>query len=383
MINSKKPVVVVGAGLFGLTLAERIANELGREVIILEKRDVIGGNAFSTVDSSSGIELHKYGSHLFHTDNERIWSYVNNFTKFNDYKHKVWAKHTGKIFPMPINLATISLFCEKLMSPGEAKNWILGQQSPDNLKPKNFEEKAIQLIGEPLYRAFIAGYTEKQWQVDPKKLPHEIISRLPVRYNFNINYFDDKYQGLPLDGYMTWFSRMVDNPLIKIETNCDYFAKKELFKTDQLVIYSGPIDRFFEYKHGPLSWRTLDFEWESIETDDFQGTAVVNYSDLDVAFTRIHEFKHLHPERSHHSGKTVIAREYSRFAVGDDDPYYPVNTEEDRIKLERYRALKSNIGHVIFGGRLGSYKYLDMHMAIGSALNVFSQKVIPILTEGE
>jgi len=383
MINSKKPVVVVGAGLFGLTLAERIANELGREVLILEKRDVIGGNAFSSVDSSSGIELHKYGSHLFHTDNERIWNYVNNFTKFNDYKHQVWAKHTGKIFPMPINLATISLFCEKFMSPSAAKNWILSQQPKDNLNPKNFEEKAIQLIGEPLYRAFIAGYTEKQWQVDPKKLPHEIIRRLPVRYNFNINYFDDKYQGLPLDGYMTWFSRMVDNPLIKIETNCDYFAKKELFQTDQLVLYSGPIDRFFEYKHGPLSWRTLDFEWESIETDDFQGTAVVNYSDLDVTFTRIHEFKHLHPERSYHPGKTVIAREYSRFAVGDDDPYYPVNTEEDRIKLDRYRALKSNMKNVIFGGRLGSYKYLDMHMAIGSALNVFSQKVTPILTEGE
>ncbi len=383
MINSKKPVVVVGAGLFGLTLAERIANELRREVLILEKRDFIGGNAYSSVDVSSGIEIHKYGSHLFHTDNEKIWTYVNNFTKFNDYKHQVWAKHTGKIFPMPINLATISLFCEKLMSPSAAKSYILSQQPPDNLKPKNFEEKAIQLIGEPLYRAFIAGYTEKQWQVDPTKLPHEIITRLPVRYNFNINYFDDKYQGLPLEGYMTWFSRMVDNPLIKIETNCDYFSKKELFQKDQLVIYSGPIDRFFGYKHGPLSWRTLDFEWESIETDDFQGTAVVNYSDLDVPFTRIHEFKHLHPERTHQPGKTVIAREYSRFAVGDDDPYYPVNTEEDRIKLDGYRSLKSNISNVIFGGRLGSYKYLDMHMAIGSALNVFAQKVFPMLTEGE
>jgi len=383
IINSRKPIVIVGAGLFGLTLAERIANELGREVLILEKRDFIGGNAYSYFDTTSGIEIHKYGSHLFHTDNEKIWKYVNNFTKFNDYKHQVWAKHNNKVFPMPINLGTISLFCNKFMTPNEARIWISDHQHPNTGTPKNFEEKAIQLVGEPLYRAFIAGYTEKQWQVDPKKLPGEIISRLPVRYSFNIDYFDDKYQGLPLDGYMNWFARMIENPLIKIETNSDYFAMEQKVQNDQLLIFSGPIDRFFAYKYGPLSWRTLEFEWENILTNDFQGAAVINYSDLDVPFTRIHEFKHLHPERNNDSGRSVIAREFSRFAVGDDDPYYPINTLADRKNLDLYRALKSNTPNVIFGGRLGSYKYLDMHMAIGSALNVFEQQVLPMLIGGK
>ena len=383
VINSRKPIVIVGAGLYGLTLAERIANELGKEVLILEKREFIGGNAFSYFDTSSGIEIHKYGSHLFHTDNEKIWRYVNNFTSFNDYRHQVWAKHNNRIYPMPINLGTISLFCEKFMTPSKARMWIADQQLSNTTTATNFEEKAIQLIGEPLYRAFIAGYTEKQWQVDPKQLPQEIISRLPVRYNFNIDYFDDKYQGLPLNGYMNWFARMVENPLIKIETDSDYFVMRERFKNDQLVIFSGPIDRFFDYKYGALSWRTLDFEWEILATDDFQGASVINYSDLDVPFTRIHEFKHLHPERKNDSGLTVIAREYSRFALGDDDPYYPINTLEDKKKLDLYRALRSKAPNVIFGGRLGSYKYLDMHMAIGSALSAFEQKVLPMLIGGK
>jgi UDP-galactopyranose mutase len=377
-----KPIVVVGAGLFGLTIAERIASELGREVIILERRSHIGGNAHSFFDSATGIEVHKYGSHLFHTDNLKIWDYVNRFTKFNNYKHKVWAKHQGKLFPMPINLATISLFCEKFMTPMEAKEWIASKRKPDPENPKNFEDKAIQLIGEPLYRAFIAGYTEKQWQVEPKQLPAEIISRLPVRYNFNLDYFDDNFQGLPINGYMHWFSEMINNPLIKIETETDFFNKKDKYLSDHLIVYTGPIDRFFDYKFGPLSWRTLDFEWENVQTDDYQGTAVVNYSDIDVGFTRIHEFRHLHPERKYTSTNTVIAREFSRFAVEDDEPYYPVNTEEDRYILEKYRSLKASPKNVLFGGRLGSYQYLDMHMAIGSALSMFSQKIAPMFKEG-
>jgi UDP-galactopyranose mutase len=367
-------LVVVGSGLFGLTIAERAARELGMKVQILEKRPVIGGNAFSEFDAATGIEIHTYGSHLFHTSNERVWEYVNRFTAFTNYQHKVWTKHNGSNYQMPINLATISQFLEKEMSPQEARAYVLSESNLDSASDAtNLEDKAISLIGRPLYEAFIKGYTQKQWQTDPKLLPSEIISRLPVRYNLDANYFDDKYQGLPMNGYGIWFEAMIDHPGIEVKTGIDFFDIKMDLVGQVPVVYTGPLDRYFDYCYGELGWRTLDFEVEHVVIDDFQGTSVMNYADLDVPFTRIHEFKHLHPEREYSKDQTVIMREYSRFASQQDDPYYPINTEQDREKLTQYRDLASTENSVWFGGRLGTYKYLDMHMAIASALTLHSQ----------
>ena len=367
-------LVVVGSGLFGLTIAERAARELGMKVQILEKRPVIGGNAYSEFDAASGIEIHTYGSHLFHTSNDRVWEYVNRFTAFTNYQHKVWTKHNGRNFQMPINLATISQFLEKEISPQEARAYVLSESNLDSASDAaNLEDKAISLIGRPLYEAFIKGYTQKQWQTDPRLLPSEIISRLPVRYNLDGNYFDDKYQGLPMNGYGKWFEAMVDHPGIEIKTGFDFFDIKKDLVGQVPIVYTGPLDRYFDYCYGELGWRTLDFDIEHLDINDFQGTSVMNYADLDVPFTRIHEFRHLHPEREYSKDQSVIMREYSRFANQQDDPYYPINTEQDREKLMQYRELANAESGVWFGGRLGTYKYLDMHMAIASALTMHSQ----------
>jgi UDP-galactopyranose mutase len=260
------------------------------------------------------------------------------------------------------------------MSPQEARDYVLSESNLDSASDAtNLEDKAISLIGRPLYEAFIKGYTQKQWQTDPRQLPSEIINRLPVRYNLDANYFDDKYQGLPSQGYGKWFEAMIDHPLIEIKTGFDFFDIKSDLVGQVPVIYTGPLDRYFDYCHGELGWRTLDFEMEHLAMDDFQGTSVMNYADLDVPFTRIHEFKHFHPEREYAKDQTVIMREFSRFATQQDDPYYPINTEQDRKKLIQYRELASGESGVWFGGRLGTYTYLDMHMAIASALTLHSQ----------
>jgi UDP-galactopyranose mutase len=235
--------------------------------------------------------------------------------------------------------------------------------------------KAISLIGKPLYEAFIKGYTQKQWQTDPSLLPADIINRLPVRYNLESNYFDDKYQGLPTHGYSKWFEVMADNPRIEIQTRCDFFEQKSQLVGQVPVVYTGPLDRYFDYEHGELGWRTLDFETENLPIDDYQGTSVMNYADLDVPFTRIHEFKHFHPDREYAKDQTIIMREFSRFADRNDDPYYPINTPQDREKLNLYREMANAESGVWFGGRLGTYKYLDMHMAIASALTLFENEI--------
>ena len=247
--------------------------------------------------------------------------------------------------------------------------------------PLNLEEKAISLIGRRLYEAFVRGYTQKQWETDPKELPANIISRLPVRFSCNDFYFNDHYEGLPLDGYGKVFERMLSSKNIHVELNCDFFDIRDRLSPEALVIYTGPIDRFYEFRHGMLGWRTLDFELERLPIADFQGAAQVNYADTDVAFTRIHEFKHLHPERPA-VPNTLIMREYSRFAHQTDEPYYPIGRKEDTARFEKYRGMAAKEERVIFGGRLGSYRYLDMHQAIAAALKCYSERVAPWLTQG-
>jgi UDP-galactopyranose mutase len=376
-------LVVVGSGFFGLTIAERAAAEQGLKVLVLERRSHIGGNAYSAPDPETAIEVHVYGSHLFHTSNPRVWEYCNRFTAFTDYQHRLYTTYRGQVYPMPINLGTINQYFDAAYSPDEARALVAEMASEvDGEHAANLEEKAISLIGRPLYEAFIKGYTAKQWQTDPTNLPAEIITRLPVRYTYNNRYFADRWEGLPVDGYTAWLQRMADHPNIEVRLETDFFDHKDDIVGRVPVVYTGPVDRYFDYVEGTLGWRTLDFETEVASTGDFQGTSVMNYADTEIPFTRIHEFRHFHPERDYPPDKTVIMREFSRFAEPGDEPYYPINTAEDRARLLAYRDLAKGEQGVLFGGRLGSYKYLDMHMAIGSALSRWDNVVSSHFTSG-
>jgi UDP-galactopyranose mutase len=380
-------LVVVGSGFFGLTIAERAAAELNKRVLVLERRSHIGGNAYSEAEPETGIEIHRYGAHLFHTSNKRVWEYCNRFTAFTGYQHRVFARVGEQVYAFPMNLALINQFFGRSYTPDEARALIAEQAGEiDTKDAKNLEEKAVSLIGRPLYEAFIKGYNAKQWQTDPRELDASIITRLPVRYTFDNRYFNDTYEGLPVDGYTAWLEKMADHPNIEVRLDTDYFDVRGEIPAGTPTVYTGPLDRYFDNSEGALSWRTLDFEQEVLTgTGDFQGTPVMNYNDQDVPFTRIHEFRHFHPERDYPKDKTVIVREFSRFAEPGDEPYYPVGTPEDRAKLTRYRELarkETANANVLFGGRLGTYKYLDMHMAIGSALTMFDNRLAPYFTDG-
>ncbi|RRO90668.1 UDP-galactopyranose mutase, partial [Corynebacterium bovis] len=314
-------LIVVGSGFFGLTVAERAATQLGKRVLVVERRSHIGGNAYSEPEPRTGIEIHTYGAHLFHTSNERVWEYVNQFTEFTNYQHRVFAMHKGTAYQFPMGLGLINQFFGRYYSPDEARDLI--RQQTDGLDPAeatNLEEKAVALIGRPLYEAFVRDYTAKQWQTDPKNLPASNISRLPVRYTFNNRYFNDTYEGLPVDGYTAWLENMAADERIEVRLDTDWFEVRDELRAqspDAPVVYTGPLDRYFDYAEGRLGWRTLDFETEVLDTGDFQGTPVMNYNDAEFPYTRIHEFRHFHPERSYPDDKTVIMKEFSRFA-GED-----------------------------------------------------------------
>ena len=387
---TSKDLIVVGSGFFGLTIAERVATQLGKRVLVVEKRGHIGGNAYSEAEPQTGIEIHRYGAHLFHTSNTRVWDYARQFTEFTDYQHRVFAMHGGQAYQFPMGLGLVAQFFGRYYSPDAARALIAEQAAEiDTADAQNLEEKAISLIGRPLYEAFVKGYTSKQWQTDPKELPASIINRLPVRYTFDNRYFNDAYEGLPVDGYTAWLTKMAADDRIEVRLNTDWFDVRDELRADSPaapVIYTGPLDRYFNYVDGRLGWRTLDFELEVLQCADFQGTPVMNYNDQDVPFTRIHEFRHFHPERDYPHDKTVIMREYSRFSDAEDEPYYPINTDADRAVLTAYRhraRAETSAANVLFGGRLGTYQYLDMHMAIASALNMFDNILAPHLRDGE
>ncbi len=379
-------LVVVGSGFFGLTVAQQAATKHGLRVLVIDQRAHIGGNAYSRDDPDTGIEVHQYGAHLFHTSNERVWEYVNQFTSFTPYVHHVYTSHRGEVYPMPINLGTLNQFFRSAHGPDAARDLVAQHAAELTGDPANLEEKAISLIGRPLYEAFIRGYTAKQWQTDPKDLSADIISRLPVRYTYDNRYFNDTHEGLPTRGYTAWLEQMADHDKIEVRLDTDFFDPTSPVNKDACVgqvpvIYTGPMDRYFDYSQGELSWRTLDFESEVLDVGDFQGTSVMNYADEDVPFTRILEFRHFHPERDYPKDKTVIVREYSRFASRSDEPYYPVNTPADRSGLLAYRDMVKAERGVLFGGRLGTYQYLDMHMAIGSALSMVDNKLPELLAQ--
>jgi len=363
--------IIVGSGFFGSVLAERISNVLKEKVLVIEKRNHIGGNCYSEIDTETGIEFHKYGTHIFHTDNRIVWDYITGFTEFNGYFHQVLTTFRGKVFQMPINLETINSFYNINLKPYEVEGFLEKEISKEGiLNPVNFEEKAISMIGRPLYEAFIKGYTKKQWQQDPASLPVSILNRLPFRKNYNESYYFSRWQSIPLEGYTTIFSKMLASPLIELKLNTDFFSIKDQIPAESKVFYSGSIDRYFGFKYGRLDWRSLRFEMEYLDFDDFQGTSVMNYAEEAIPYTRIHEPKHLHPEREYKTGKTIIIKEYSLWDDGSN-PYYPVNNEKNNVLLSKYKADAAKEKNVVFSGRLGDYKYYDMHQTIAIALEKF------------
>jgi UDP-galactopyranose mutase len=283
-VSSGAPeLIVVGSGFFGLTVAERAASQLGKRVLVLDRRDHIGGNAYSAPEPETGIEVHVYGAHLFHTSNERVWRYVNEFTEFTDYQHRVFSIYDGQTYSLPINLATICQYFGRSFTPDEARALVAEQSAEiETAEAANLEEKAISLIGRPLYESFIRGYTKKQWQTDPTELPAAVIARLPVRYTFDNRYFNDTYEGLPKDGYTAWLTRMADHPNIEVRLSTDWFNVRDELPRDVPTVFTGPIDKYFGYSAGELGWRTLDLGTEVLPIGDFQGTSVMNYADEDV-----------------------------------------------------------------------------------------------------
>ena len=368
--------VVVGSGLLGAVIAERIASQLDQPVLVIEKRPHIGGNCYSATDPATGIEYHRYGTHIFHTSNEKVWNYIKRFTTFNTYRHKVFSAHKGQIYPFPINLATLNQFYGRTMRPFEVENFMATIRE-DIREPKNFEEQAMAILGRDLYEAFFKHYTIKQWQTDPRSLPAAIFNRIPFRTNYDDNYFHDTWQGIPEKGYTDLFQHLLADKKIKVLLNADYFDLRDQINKNACLIYSGPIDRFFDFKFGRLTWRTLRFDQETLDKADYQGNSVINYPDAADPYTRIHEPRHLHPEKQYPKDKTIIFREYSLPDQGDN-PYYPIANEANQRILTRYREEAARLKNVFISGRLGDYKYYDMHQTIDRALEIFEKGILPL-----
>lgn len=362
---SEYDYLVVGAGLFGATFAHEAAQR-GKRVKVIEKRDHIAGNIYTK--EVEGIQVHQYGAHIFHTSDKHIWEYVNQFAEFNRYTNSPVANYKGEIYNLPFNMNTFNKLWG-VVTPQEAAAKIAEQRSAlGDKKPENLEEQAISLVGEDIYYKLIKGYTEKQWGQSATDLPAFIIRRLPVRYTYDNNYFNDTYQGIPIGGYTQLVERMLDHDLITISLETDFFADKDTYlSSGATIIYTGMIDEFFDYQLGTLDYRSLRFETEVIDTPNYQGNAVVNYTDRETPFTRIIEHKHFEFGTQ---PKTVITREYPADWAKGDEPYYPVNNAKNNDLYARYRELAKTQPNVIFGGRLGQYRYYDMHQVIAAALEV-------------
>ncbi len=363
--------LIVGCGFLGSVLAERLANDLNQRVLIIDKRNHIGGNCYSEIEPITGIEYHKYGTHIFHTSNQKVWQYINKFTDFNSYFHQVLTTYHDKVYQMPINLETINSFYGINLKPYEVDGFLAKEISKEiNIDKNNFEGKAISLIGRQLYEAFIKGYTLKQWQKEPSELPASLLSRLPFRKNYNESYYFSRWQGIPLNGYKNIFEKLLKSPKIQVKLNLDYFDIRHLIHQNTKIVYSGALDKFFDYKFGPLEWRSLKFDLEIKNVMDFQGTSVMNYAAHDIPFTRIHEPKHLHPEREFNEKNTLIVKEYP-LIDSKMEPFYPVNDEKNQKIVLQYKELAILDPDLYIAGRLGDYKYLDMHETIDSALNIY------------
>lgn len=362
----KYDYLIVGAGFFGAVFAHE-AMKKGKKCLVVEKRGHIGGNCYT--ENVEGIDVHKYGAHIFHTSDEKVWRYINQFADFNHYVNCPIANYKGEIYNMPFNMNTFSRLWG-ISTPQEAKN-IIESQKTNFPEPQNLEEQTLNLVGRDIYEKLVKGYTEKQWGRSCKELPAFIIRRLPVRLTYNNNYFSDPHQGIPKEGYTAIFEKLLEGADVRL--GCDYLEhKEELRPLANEIIYTGPIDRYFDFRYGPLQFRSLRFETEILDVDNYQGNAVVNYTDRETPYTRIIEHKHFTFGTQE---KTVITREYPADWHPGDEPYYTVNDEENDALYQKYAALAAEEPGVIFGGRLGEYKYYDMDKVIASSL-ALAEKVL-------
>ena len=355
--------LIVGAGLFGAVFAREAADR-GKKCLVIDKRDHIGGNIYTK--EIEGINVHMYGAHIFHTSNKKVWDYVNRFATFNRYTNSPIAYYKGEVYNMPFNMNTFSRLWG-VFTPAEAKAKIEEQVKEAGItEPQNLEEQAISLVGRDIYEKLVCGYTEKQWGRRAKELPSFIIKRLPVRFTYDNNYFNDKYQGIPEGGYTKMVEALLEG--IDVQLSCDYFADREKYNSmAKKVLFTGMIDEYYDYAYGELEYRSLRFESEVLDCDNYQGNAVVNYTEYEVPYTRIIEHKHFEFGTQE---KTVITREYPATWKKGDEPYYPMNDDKNNALYQKYKALGDKEEKVIFGGRLGMYKYFDMHHIVDEALKL-------------
>lgn len=364
----KYDYLIVGAGLFGSIFAYE-ANKKGKKCLVIEKRKHIAGNIYT--EKIEGINVHKYGAHIFHTSNKEIWEYINKFAEFNRYTNSPIARYKDEVYNMPFNMNTFNKMWG-VFTPEEARIKIEEEKKESNiLNPKNLEEQAISLVGKTIYEKLVKGYTEKQWGKRATELPSFIIKRLPVRFTYDNNYFNDLYQGIPIGGYTQIIEKMLDG--IEVRLECDYFDnKEELNSIAEKVIFTGQIDQFYNFKFGELEYRSVRFETEVLDMENYQGNAVVNYTEYQIPYTRIIEHKHFEFGTG---AKTVISKEYSDKWVQGKEPYYPINNDKNNLLYSKYNELASNDKNVIFGGRLGQYKYYDMDKVIAEALKCVKKEL--------
>ena len=359
----KYDYLIVGAGLFGAIFAYE-ANKKGKKCLVIDKRFHVAGNIYT--ESIEDINVHKYGAHIFHTSNKRVWEYINQFAEFNRYTNSPVAIYKNELYNMPFNMNTFNKLWG-VIAPKEAKEKIEEEKKASGIiEPKNLEEQAISLVGKTIYEKLVKGYTEKQWGKEAKELPSFIIKRLPVRLTYDNNYFNDLYQGIPIGGYTKIIEKMLEG--IDTKLNCDFFEnREELEKIAEKIIFTGPIDKYYDYCFGELEYRSLKFETEVLEMENYQGNAVVNYTEYDIPYTRIIEHKHF---EFGNQSKTIITREYPDKWTKEKEPYYPINDEKNSKLYEKYKELADKDSKVIFGGRLGKYKYYDMDKVIEEAMNL-------------
>ena len=359
--------IIVGSGFFGSICAYELT-KAGYKCLVLEKRDHIGGNCHTS--NRDNIHIHDYGPHIFHTSNETVWKWINQFVSFNNFTLRPVANYKGEIYSLPFNMWTFSKLWN-VTHPDQAKLEI-ERQSEHIKDPQNLEEQAIKLVGVDVYEKLIKGYTAKQWRKDPKELPKEIIKRLPVRFNYDNNYFNDKYQGIPIGGYTQIFEKLLDGIEVKLEI--DYLKDKEYWDNQtEKIIYTGPIDAYFNYQFGELEYKTTKFDHKKLGTDNFQGVAMMNYTDENIPHTRCIEHKHF---EDLNSDITWVTWEYpTEYKAKETEPYYPVNDQENTLKYSQYKHLADQEKNIIFEGRLAEYKYYDMHQVIESALNFIKQEI--------
>ena len=364
----KYDYLIVGAGLYGSIFAYEM-NKKGKKCLVIDKRNHIGGNIYT--EENEGINVHKYGAHIFHTSNKEVWEYINQFCEFNNYINSPIANYKGEIYNLPFNMNTFNKLWG-VRTPKEAQKKIEEQKKELGIvEPKNLEEQAISLIGKDIYEKLIKGYTEKQWGRDATELPNFIIKRLPVRFTYNNNYFNDRYQGIPIGGYTKIIKKMLEG--IEVRLNSNFFDKREEYENiANKIVFTGMIDEYYNYCFGKLEYRSLRFETEILNEENYQGNAVVNYTEREIPYTRIIEHKHFEYGQQE---KTVITREYPSEWKEGDEPYYPVNNERNNELYLKYKALADKEEKVIFGGRLGEYKYYDMDKVIGKVLEDLKRRV--------